>query len=203
MAAGRPREFDVEKALDEALNVFLKKGYEGASLNDLTQAMGINPPSLYAAFGNKEGLFRRVHERYVQERKAVTEFALAAPTAAQTVDRFLRASVEEQTLVDRPPGCLLVQAALASADQSSAIREELSCSRLTGQIALAARFEEARSQGELTGKTSSEDLARYVGTQVHGLAVQAASGVTRAELMAVVDMTMIAWASLADAPRPK
>jgi AcrR family transcriptional regulator len=197
MAAGRPREFDIDKALKEALDVFLQKGYEGASLTDLTQAMGINPPSLYAAFGNKEGLFRQVHERYLLERKAVIEFALAAPTVAETVERFLRGSVEEQTLEDRTHGCLLVQGALACTDQSSVIRQELNHSRLAGQVALTDRFALARSKGELPEKASPEGLARYVGTQVHGLAVQAASGATRAELMAVVDMTMNAWPSVA------
>jgi AcrR family transcriptional regulator len=196
MAAGRPREFDIDKALNEALSVFLKKGYEGASLTDLTQAMGINPPSLYAAFGNKEGLFRQVHERYQLERNAVIELALAAPTVAETVERFLRKSVEEQTLDDRTHGCLLVQGALACTDQSNAIRQELGRSRLAGQIALTERFTVARAKGELPKKSSPEGLARYVCTQVHGLAVQAASGATRAELMSVVDMTMNAWASV-------
>jgi AcrR family transcriptional regulator len=193
MAAGRPRGFDIDKALSEALEVFLAKGYEGSSLADLTQAMGINPPSLYAAFGSKEGLFRQVLQRYQAERDVVIAHALAAPTAAETVERFLRGSVVDQTLDERTHGCLLVQGALACADQATPIRRELGRSRLTGQFALTERFLNAQTSEDIPRDVDPGGLARYVCTVVHGLAVQAASGASRAELLAVVDMTMKAW----------
>ena len=203
MAAGRPRGFDVEKALGEALGVFLAKGYDGASLADLTQAMGINPPSLYAAFGNKEGLFRQVLDRYLKERNEVLQRALAAPTAAETVERFLRGSIDDQTLDDRAHGCLLVQGALACGDQGNQVRQDLSEARLSGQLPLEARFARAQESGDIQADVDLEVLARYVCVLVHGLAVQAASGVSRDRLHAVVDMTMHGWHGIVGAQARK
>src|SRR5262245_66262623 len=97
MALGRPREFDLENALDRALEVFWRNGYEGTSIADLTEAMGINPPSLYADFGNKEGLFRKVVDRYIERYAGFWEDARAAPTARAMIEHLLRASVDITT----------------------------------------------------------------------------------------------------------
>ena len=107
MAIGRPREFDLDKALDQALEVFWRNGYEGASIADLTEAMGINPPSLYAAFGNKEGLFRKALDRYVEQRTDFWNEALEAPTARGMVEHLLRDSADFLTEECNPPGCLI------------------------------------------------------------------------------------------------
>src|SRR5688572_33014639 len=109
---GRPREFDMSVALDQALDVFWRNGYESTSIADLTAAMGVNPPSLYACFGNKEGLFRAALDRYERTRGASMAEALARPTAREAVEHLLRSSAKYQTDPDSPPGCLLVQAAL-------------------------------------------------------------------------------------------
>src|SRR3954466_15006944 len=106
--AGRPRAFDERKALDAALKVFWRQGYEGASLPELTEAMGINRPSLYAAFGNKEALFRRAIERYVEGPAAHFREALREPTARAVVERLLRGTVDSLTDSRNPPGCFLV-----------------------------------------------------------------------------------------------
>src|SRR5262245_24713407 len=116
MPAGRPRSFDIEKALDRALKVFWRKGYEGASLPDLTRAMGINRPSLYAAFGNKEALFRKAIDRYVEISSCHVYEALQEPTARGVVERLLCASVDVMTDTQNPAGCFLVQGALACGD---------------------------------------------------------------------------------------
>src|SRR5262245_44852443 len=113
MKKGRPREFDADEALCKALRVFREKGYEGASLLDLTRAMGINRPSLYAAFGNKEALFRKAVDRYVDEHGAALREALAEPTARRAVERLLRATADALTVPRTPRGCLLVQGALS------------------------------------------------------------------------------------------
>src|SRR2546421_127594 len=105
---GRPREFDVDEALAAALRVFWTKGYEGASLTDLTEAMGITKPSLYAAFGNKESLFRKALDLYEREKLAYVAEALNAPTSREVAARLLRGALEMQTSEGEPKGCMRV-----------------------------------------------------------------------------------------------
>ena len=190
---GRPRAFDVDHALDSALNVFWRKGYEGASLDDLTEAMGINRPSLYAAFGNKENLFRRAVERYGRGPAAHACAALDAPTARGVAERMLTGTVALLTDPRHPRGCLMVQGALACGDDSACVQRELAARREAGVVALRKRFERARREGDLPRSANPADLARYVTTVAHGLSVQAASGATRAELTRVVRTALRAW----------
>ena len=200
MRAGRPRGFDVEKAVYDALEVFLEKGYEGACLGDLTRAMGINSPSLYSAFGSKEGLFRQALERYLQERDSLVHHALSAPSAYETVQRLLRGSVEGQTREDRAQGCLLVQGALACADEADPVRDELRRCRATGQLALAERLSEAKASADLPVDADPVGLARYVYAVLHGMAVLAAGGATRDELLQTVALAMKAWQGMTGGP---
>jgi AcrR family transcriptional regulator len=193
LTRGRPREFDVEKALDRALKVFWRKGYEGTSLADLTAAMGINRPSLYAAFGNKESLFRKALDRYAEGPAAFVREALAAPTSRGVVERLLRGAVEAQTDSRNPRGCLLVNGALSCGDEAEPIRRELVARRKKADDALRARFERAVAEGDLPADADAGDLARYVVTVVRGMAVQAASGATREELQRVADMVLRNW----------
>src|SRR5437763_5768090 len=118
---GRPRAFDADVALERAMHVFWAKGYEGASLSDLTQAMRINRPSLYAAFGNKEQLFRKVLDRYAEGPFAYFQKALAAPTALDVVDQILGGAVNMADNPQMPAGCLMVQGALACGDAASSV----------------------------------------------------------------------------------
>src|SRR6266404_3298466 len=106
---GRPRAFDADRALDRALAVFWRNGYEGASLPTLTKAMGINRPSLYAAFGNKEALFRKAVERYDRGPASYTYKALKQPTARKVVEALLKGIVALLTTPKNPGGCLMVQ----------------------------------------------------------------------------------------------
>src|SRR6266404_3718152 len=125
MAVGRPRAFNRDEALNQALAVFWRQGYEGASLADLTTAMGISPPSLYAAFGNKAGLFRAVLDRYAADAAGFLATVLAAPTARAVAETLLRGVAEMQTRPGLPPGCLLVQGALSCSAEGEPIRREL------------------------------------------------------------------------------
>lgn len=190
---GRPRSFDADAALDRALRVFWRKGYEGASLPDLTKAMRINRPSLYAAFGNKEDLFRKVVDRYDSGPAAYTREALERPTAREVVERLLEGAVDLLTDPRNPGGCLVVQAALAAGKVGEAARRELAGRRVAGVAALRRRFRRAIAEGDLPDDADPAVLARFVATAMHGMAVQAASGASRKELRRVAAMFLRAW----------
>jgi AcrR family transcriptional regulator len=190
---GRPREFDADQALDRALEVFWRKGYEGASLPDLTAAMSISRPSLYAAFGSKEGLFRRALDRYVEGPAGYARAALEAPTARAVAERLLRGTIDTVTAPNGPRGCLIVQGALACSAAAESVRRELTARRLAGEAAIRARFERARADGDLPGGAQPADLARYLMAVMHGIAVQAASGASRAELRRLAALALRVW----------
>lgn len=190
---GRPRAFDVEEALNRALQVFWRKGYEGTSLTDLTEAIGINRPSLYAAFGNKEDLFRKAVDRYADGPGAYVREALKESTARAVAERLMWGAVDLLTDPRTPPGCLMVQGALSCGTSSDPIRRDLIARRAAGEAALRQRFKRAMSDGDLTTQIDPGDLARYVTTIIHGMSVQAAGGARRKELRRVADMALRAW----------
>jgi AcrR family transcriptional regulator len=190
---GRPREFDADQALDAAVEVFWRQGYEGASLNDLTAAMGLSRPSLYAAFGNKEDLFAKALERYSERHMAFVGRALEAATARDVVELFLRGFVASATDPRTPPGCLTVLGAAAASPAADPIRAALIAKRKAGEAELRARFRRARDEGDLPADADPADLAIYVTTITQGIAVQAASGASRARLDRVVDQALRAW----------
>src|ERR1700737_346239 len=133
---GRPREFDVDQALDRALRVFWRKGYEGTTLPDLTKAMGINRPSLYAAFGSKEGLFRKALDRYAEGPACYVREALNEPTARAAAERLLGGAIDLFTDRRNPRGCLMVQGALACGKAAECVRKELVSRRLADEAAI-------------------------------------------------------------------
>lgn len=193
MAIGRPRAFDVDKALDRALNVFWRKGYEGASVSDLTDAMGINPPSLYAAFGNKEGLFRRALDRYVEVRSLAWSEAFEQTTSRAVVETLFLRTIDLLSDKMNPQGCLLVQGAHACGEASDPIRKELCARRSAGLTALRERLDRAKAEGDLPPDAEPADLARYVATVLEGLSIQAAAGAGRDQLERVTNTAMRAW----------
>jgi AcrR family transcriptional regulator len=193
VAIGRPREFDLDNALDRALLVFWRNGYEGASISDLTEAMGINPPSLYAAFGNKEGLFRKVVDRYVERHACFWEVARAAPTARAMVEHLLRASADFVTDEANPKGCLFVRGPMACSEAANKIRDELVTRRATGEAMLRERLERAVNEGEMSHELDPADYARYIMTVLEGMSVQAAGGASRDDLHKVAEMTLRSW----------
>src|SRR5271167_4049914 len=190
---GRPLGFDPEKALEAALRVFWKKGYEGTALSDLTAAMGINRPSIYATFGNKEALFRKALDRYSERMTNYTAEALKEPTARAVAERLMVGTADLLSCPGNPKGCLMVQGALACGDEADPIRKELIARRATGEAALRERFERAKVEGDLPAAADPGDLARYVMAVMHGMSVQSAGGASREELQGVVDLSLRAW----------
>jgi AcrR family transcriptional regulator len=197
MAVGRPREFNPEKALDKALTVFWRKGYEGASLPELTAAMEINRPSLYATFGNKEELFRKALYRYAAGPAAYVQQALEAPTARAVAEALFRGAIQLGTDPRNPGGCMAVHAALACSKSGEAIREALIAHRAAGEAAICSRFKRAKREGDLPPHANPADLARFVSTFIYGMAVQAASGASRKDLERVARLALDVW------PEPK
>ncbi|GAA2307181.1 TetR/AcrR family transcriptional regulator [Nonomuraea roseoviolacea subsp. roseoviolacea] len=202
MPGGRPRAFDPDVALDRALEVFWRQGYEGTSLSDLTAAMGVNRPSLYAAFGNKEELFAKALDRYVAGPGAFAAEALTAPTVREVIERLVEGAVELTTGElttgelttgelttgpDRPHGCLNVNSVHACGPDSVAAREAAIACRKAGETALRRRFEGAP---DLPPGCDPGALARLVHTVTDGIAVQAASGRTREELREVAALAL-------------
>jgi AcrR family transcriptional regulator len=190
---GRPRGFDMNEALDRALDVFWRKGYEGASVADLTLAMGINPPSLYAAFGNKEELFRKALSRYMAQHDDFFREALDRPKARDGIESLLKKSVEGLTNKTNPPGCLLVQGIAGAGDHAQCIRDQLSAGRAANEKMIRERLKRAKAEGELPARTDPAALARFISTVMQGMAVQAAGGASRKELEAVAATAMAAW----------
>ncbi|GAA4563965.1 TetR/AcrR family transcriptional regulator [Micromonospora coerulea] len=199
---GRPRAFDAEAALDRAVEVFWRQGYEGASLTDLTNAMGINKPSLYAAYGNKEGLFRKVVARYADVEMAYARDALTQPTAYEVAAAMLRANVVALTRPDRPAGCLSIQGGTACSTENAGIAAFLAASRLAGEQALAERFARAVEEHDLPEGADPVALARFVSIVTEGQAVHAAAGVTRAQLEQAAEIALHAFAAAAYPDRP-
>lgn len=188
---GRPREFDIDERLDRAVAVFWRQGYEGTALSDLTAAMGINRPSLYAAYGNKESLYRKALDRYMDRADHVRE-AFEQRTARAVAERLLRGTVAAATGGDAP-GCLMVHGALATGEQAGPVREETAARRRAAETALRERFEQARRDGDLAPDTDTRGLAQYVCLVWYGVAVQAAGGATAEELHRAADIAMNAF----------
>jgi AcrR family transcriptional regulator len=190
---GRPRAFDPDAALERAMHVFWAKGYEGASLSDLTRAMRINRPSLYAAFGNKEELFRKVLDRYMDGPLAYFGQALAAPRARDVVEQIFFGAARMADDPRFPSGCLMVQGALAVGNAARSVQKEAVGRRAASEVALRRRLQRAKREGDLPKNSDSAELARYVMTVLQGMAVQGANGASRDQLRRVANIALRAW----------
>jgi len=190
MGMGRPREFDAETALDQAMEVFWRHGYEGATIAQLTEAMGINPPSLYACFGNKEGLLKAALDRYTKLRGVWMDEVVAAPTARDVAERMLMGIADKQTDPANPPGCLLVQGGIACGSGSENVPFELAARRAENEDQLRDRFIRAKAEGDLKPNSDPAALARYVLAVSVGMGVMASSGADREALRQVASVAV-------------
>jgi AcrR family transcriptional regulator len=181
-AIGRPREFDRDMALDAALVVFWRHGYEGTSLTDLTRAMDINRPALYSAFKSKKDLFYRALDRYCAIDAMHTFEALQEPTARRVTEQYLLRSVEQLTDPQRPAGCLVVRSALTCGPENQDVADHVTRLRKAAEVDLRKRYRRAQREGDLPPGEDPASLARFVCVVRHGLAVMACDGATRAQL---------------------
>ncbi|SFD35204.1 TetR/AcrR family transcriptional regulator [Streptomyces aidingensis] len=191
---GRPRSFDREAALRKAVDAFWEHGYEPTSVSDLTEAMGIGAPSLYAAFGDKKTLFLEAVEVYLHDWGGFTRRALAEePTARRAVRRVLREAAENYTLPGRPPGCMVTNAAVNCGDTSREVAERLRGLRLGNMAAIRDRIRADAAAGLLPAGADPAALAAFVAAVMQGMSQQARDGAGRAELEAVAEAAMAAW----------
>ena len=187
---GRPRGFDEDLALEAAMRVFWAKSYEGATMSDLTQAMRINRSSMYAAFGDKETLFRRAIDRYRRGPMPYIREALALPTLPEVVTALLHGTVEFLSSSSNPRGCLSLQATLASGTDAEPARDAMIEWRKQGEAVLKKRVQRAQRDGDLKKDINPSDFARYLSMLMSGLGVQAANGATKTELKRYAKMAL-------------
>lgn len=199
---GRPRTFDPETALRQALDLFWERGYEGTSLSDLAEAMGIASASIYACFGSKADLFRQVMELYGTTSGGPPRRALSEhPTARAAIHAMLRATADQITRSDAPHYCMLILAASTGAVENHAVREYLADIRRSQFTAVRDRLVRGVADGDLAISDAGLDaIARYYTTVVQGLSVQARDGADRAELEVVITCAMAGWDPLTSAP---
>lgn len=193
MPRGRPRNFDTAEALDTALKLFWRHGYEGTSVAMLAEAIGVNVPSLYAAFGNKESLFLRCIERYGELNGKMYHESFKKGTAREVARSILEGEVELVTRRGTPDGCLMVQGALATSPESEPIRKMMAGMRGMAEKWMVERFRQAIDDGDLPPDADPVALACYLMSLNSGLAVQAKSGVGKKQLLKVVDIAMRNW----------
>lgn len=179
---GRPRAFDRDKALVKAAETFWRLGYEGASIADLTAAMGITPQSLYAAFSSKADLYREALAWYQAHIGSSTAEALEEPDVVAALTRILRDSAREFTRPDRPHGCMVSTAVLTCAAENEPVARHVSTLRGATLAAIRARIERGIAEGQLRPGTDAEALARFVGAMIQGMSVQAQDGASEAAL---------------------
>jgi AcrR family transcriptional regulator len=190
---GRPANFDHEEALEKALQVFWSRGYEGASMSELTEALGINKPSIYAAFGNKEALFRKALTKYLNGPAVFIGEAIKEATAREVVEKFLMQAVDFFSDKSTPNGCMIVQGALTCSAGSALIQQVLVAYRKSYEVALMQRFEQAKTQGDLPAHVNTASMAKYLTTIHQGMSVQASSGATKEELLAITEIALSNW----------
>ncbi len=183
----RPRSFDRDAALVCALEAFWQHGYDQTSISDLTEAMGINPPSLYAAFGDKQTLFAEVVERYQSDPTSFIAAALAEPTARRAIERLLHGAADQYARDDQPPGCMVLS------------EPKLGEHRAESRRALDQRIRRGLDDGDLPATTDAAALGGYLASVLTGMSAAARDGATAAELHATADLAL---AAVPDAPRP-
>ena len=190
---GRPREFDSNEALAAALRVFWVRGYDGASLTELTEAMGISKPSLYSCFGNKEALFLKALDLYEREWLGYTQAALRSRTARGVAKALLSGALRSQADRRSPAGCLSLLSTMASSIEASSVRAEARARRVASETALVERFMTAKADGDLPDHIEPAALARLLWAIAQGLCLQAANGAKLADLRRMAETALLVW----------
>jgi len=196
---GRPLSFDRDTALEQAMHVFWERGYEAASITDLTTAMGITPPSLYTAFGDKEKLFLEAIERYALGPGSAGPRALKEePTARGAIERWLQEAAEELTRPCHPKGCMVVMATTNCSVAAEHVQTALAKRRAAAIASIRERIQDGVDKGELAPGTDAKALSNFYSTIYQGMSMQAKDGASRASLLATVDAAMRAWPAAAE-----
>ena len=193
-ARGRPLSFDREVVLERAMRMFWQQGYETTSVGDLTSAMGITAPSLYTAFGDKEGLYRETLERYRTRRGDYTECLMSNPTDTREVIRTLLISAANTlSCPDTPSGCMIVLSGVNCSPQSVDIQQMLADCRTDFETDLMARIQHGVNYGDVPASASPAALAKFYSTVLAGMSMQARDGASHDALLALCDLAMAAW----------
>lgn len=190
---GRPRAFDRDEALDAAMRLFWRRGYDATSISALTEAMGLTPPQLYAAFGDKRRLFEEAVGKYLAETGAFAAAALERPTAREAVEALLRDAARELTAPGQPPGCFCVLGAVNCGPESAGVEEDLRRHRAASEAAIRTRIETGLGVGELPAGTDPAALAKFYTGVFQGMSFQARDGASRSDLERVAELAMSAW----------
>jgi AcrR family transcriptional regulator len=187
---GRPISFDKDAALEAAMLLFWERGYEGTSMADLTQAMGLNPSSIYAAYGDKHALFQLAVKRYMEMRAQYAGKALEEPTLEKVVRALFDETVAFLTTPGHPPTCMTLAGAVGCSVEAKPARDLMTAIRKQNQIAIRKRLLKARQSGELPKGINLDDYTRYLSTIIAGLSIQAANGSTKQELKRTAKMAL-------------
>ena len=191
---GRPRLLDRNTGLDIAAQLFWERGYEGTSVADLTHAMGITPPSLYATFGSKEELFRQALDHHIAQQSERRAGLLQANIPAhEALAAYLYDIAEGDTQPDKPRGCIVSTAVLQHSEENASVARATAALREGAIQILKARFDRAIHDGELPEQTDTDTLARFYGAIIQGMSAQACDGACTETLKAVVDVALMAW----------
>jgi AcrR family transcriptional regulator len=190
---GRPLSFDRDQALQKAMLLFWRHGYEATSLNDLTAALEVKPSSIYSAFGDKKGLFLDAVSLYMSG--PVTAFSIIddAPTARDAARELLNVSAVGYTGANTPPGCLLASSAISCSEAANDVKEELAAIRRDIEARLRNKIDWSVGQGHLPGDTDADALAGLTMGVIQGMSTLARDGAARGKLLKVAETAMRAW----------
>jgi AcrR family transcriptional regulator len=187
---GRPIGFDKDAALEAAMLLFWERGFEGASMAELTQAMGLSPSSIYAAFGDKQALFSLAVKRYLNTRAQYATEALQEQTLERVIRALFDNTVAFLTTPGHPPSCMTLAGAIGCSLNAAPARDLLTEVRKQNEAAIRARLLKARKSGELSKDIDVNDYTRYLSSILAGLSVQAANGSTKAELRRTAEVAL-------------
>jgi AcrR family transcriptional regulator len=190
---GRPPSFDRAVALEQAMLLFWRHGYEATSLSDLTRALGVTAPSIYSAFGNKKGLFLEAVSLYLSGGSSPTAIIDAAPSARDAAQVLMEGAAVAYTGEETPPGCMLATSAISVSAEAADVQAHLSAIRNGVEAHLRARIQAEVADGTLPPHTDAEILAAHTTAIIQGLSTLARDGASRDKLLRVALSAMTAW----------